>query len=302
MNKIAVIAGGMSDERAVSIRSGAAVAEALRAANYDVVELDYSDNWDNSLATLSSCKVAFIALHGKGGEDGEIQAKLEAANIPYVGSGSASSALCFDKFRFSKLMIENGIPTPLTLLVDKNEYVHSDLIKKPYVLKPNDGGSSIDTFIVRDIGLDNQRQLDSFERHTKMILQPLISGAEITVAVIGDDTMPVIEIIPPIDMEFDYENKYNGATQELCPPKNISSENQLKAQNLALKVHDLCKCRDMSRTDMIVDEKGDLTVLEINTIPGFTAQSLLPKSAAIFGYSMPQLVDLLIKRALSRAN
>ena len=303
MNTVLVLAGGTSDEREVSLRSGNASAEALRAAGYEVTELDANNPIDIILKAAQNHDVVFLALHGSGGEDGTLQKEFEALHIPFVGSGSAASKLCFDKWEYSKVIIANQLPTPATLLVSKDAFNSAELRKKPYVLKPNDGGSSIDTIIAREPNTVTQAQIDTvFERHSTMLLQELITGAEITVAILGEQALPVIEIIPPTQGEFDYQNKYNGASQEICPPLNIGHEHQELAQKLSLQAHLVTGCQDLSRTDFMISEQGELYILETNTIPGLTPQSLYPKAAATAGISMPDLMDTLVQFALSRTN
>lgn len=251
--------------------------------------------------SLEEIDVVFPALHGLGGEDGQIQTLLEAHGLPFVGSDSVVSALCFNKWRWRELVGQNDIPIAAGELVDKENFRTSSLAIKPFVLKPFDGGSSIDTFIVRDPDLADWQAMEaSFERHPQMLLEALATGTEITVGILGTRALPVIEIVPPESGEFDYENKYNGATRELCPPENVSAEIQQAAQALALKIHTLCGCRDMSRTDMIVGGDGKLTVLETNTIPGLTEQSLFPKAAAAAGLDMAALCSRLVEAALTR--
>ena len=174
------------------------------------------------------------------------------------------------------------------------------LVKSPFVLKPVSGGSSIDTFIVRDANdVPLEAIMHALQKYGSMLLEQLIVGVELTVGILGDEPLPVIEIIPPTNGEFDYENKYNGKTQELCPPKNVSAAVQKRAQKLALRVHRAAGCRDLSRTDMIYEPNTDsLYVLETNTIPGMTAQSLYPKMSSDKTFS--QLCDTLITFALNR--
>jgi D-alanine-D-alanine ligase len=302
MSPVVVLAGGTSDEREVSLRSGAAVANALRACQYEVSILDTKDGLEHILNGLPSDAVIFPALHGIGGEDGTLQALLEQRSIRFVGSGSKASALCFDKFAYSKLLAKHSYTTPSTELVTYQAFRDSPLSAMPFVLKPNDGGSSIDTHVIRNVSsVDLVSFVPVFERHESMILQELISGTEITVAVVGEKALPVIEIIPPADQEFDYENKYNGATQEICPAISVNAAMQTQAQELAVNIHTLSGCQDMSRTDMIITNAGDLYVLETNTIPGLTDQSLLPKAAAAAGMPMQDLCDRLVKRALARS-
>ena len=305
MIKVMILAGGTSDERAVSLRSGAAVAKALAQAEneFHVTVLDPADGLDNLLPELKKADVVFPALHGAGGEDGMLQKLLEGHGIKYVGSDCPASALCFDKARYTELLAKHSVLVPATRLVSCDEFQMSPLREKPFVLKPNDGGSSIDTFVIRDPEkVDTAAIKTAFKQHKRMLLQELIEGVEITIAIIpgdgGDMALPVIEIIPPAGAEFDYENKYNGQTQELCPPKHASEEVQKKARALALHVHELANCRDLSRTDMIVSKNDTLYVLETNTIPGLTEESLVPKAAAQVGITMPKLCEKLVKAAL----
>ncbi len=303
MTKVIVLAGGTSDEREISLKSGAAVARALKTAGYQVDTLDPADGLDNILPRLQEADVVFPALHGKGGEDGTVQKLLEEHGIRYVGPDSQASELCFDKARYTELLHQNGLPAPDTELVKYQEYWRSQLRQKPFALKPNDGGSSIDTFIVRDVANADEAAIkEAFERHGILLLQELIEGDEITIAMLGDEPLPAIEIIPPEGGEFDYENKYNGQTRELCPPEHVSQDAQKQAQQLALEIHRLTGCRDMERTDIMVAPSGELYVLETNTIPGLTDESLLPKAAGKAGYDMPALCDKLVQMALNRAN
>lgn len=296
MKSVLVLAGGDSPESKVSMRSGAAVARALSASGYAVSQADpASDDWQK---VASASEVVFPALHGAGGEDGQIQKQLEKLEIPFVGSGASASALCFDKWCYRQFVQASGLLIPAGELVDAASFANSVLVKNPFVLKPVDGGSSVDTLIARDANRARAEKL--FASHPQMLLEELISGTEITVGVLGNQALPVIEIIPPTHGEFDYENKYNGASQELCPPKHISKEIQQKAQALALKVHKLCGCRDLSRSDFIVTANDEIYLLETNTIPGLTDQSLFPKAASVAGISMPTLVKQLVELAKNR--
>lgn len=298
MSSVVVLAGGTSGEREISLRSGAAIAQALQQKGHQVKTLDPAGGLDGLLQQLKQADVVFPALHGEGGEDGVLQRFLEEYGICYVGPDSRASAVCFDKARYAELLRNHGVTVPADELVGFEEYRKSSLADKPFVLKPNDGGSSIDTFIVRDPEtVNNSAVKEAFARHPKLLLQELIEGDEITVAMLGDEPLPVIEIIPPKGGEFDYENKYNGQTMELCPPKHVNQSIQAQAQILAQKIHRLTGCRDMSRTDIIVTPTEALYVLETNTIPGLTGESLLPKAAGKAGYDMPDLCDKLIEMA-----
>jgi len=298
MTKVLVLSGGISSEREVSQRSGAAVAKALESKGYEIVHHDPKDGTDN----FPKADVGFPALHGIGGEDGTIQVSLEKAGIPYVGSDPSSSSLCFDKWAYKQKLREAGLPTAEGTMVTKDSIWVSEFTRKPFVLKPANGGSSIDTFIIRDIDKVDKAKIDeSFSRHEEMLLEELFEGIEITVGVLDDRPLPAVEIIPPESGEFDYENKYNGKTQEICPPTHISEKAHKDAQDLAVMCHKLMNCRDLSRTDIIVGPDDRLVILETNTLPGMTDASLYPKAAAAGGVPMPELMDHFVKSALARA-
>lgn len=298
MTQIHIVCGGISGEREVSLRSGAAVADALRTKGYDVSVFDTSDDPE----AIVACDVVFPVLHGVGGEDGSIQAMLDAHGVRYVGSDVAASQLCFDKDRYRQMLEDAGLPIAQGALVSEEQYKTHAISQNPHVLKPVDGGSSLDTLIIREgMTADADVIRGIFSRHREMLLEELIVGDELTVGVLGDEALPVIEIIPPKDGEFDYENKYNGQSQELCPPVHVSQEVQKHAQELALAAHQLTGCRDYSRTDIMYDRKRNAYfILETNTIPGMTAQSLFPKMAATAGVDMPTLCDQLVSYALNR--
>nr|AIA13352.1 ATP-grasp domain protein [uncultured bacterium] len=301
MAKVIVLCGGSSPEREVSLRSGAAVAAALEKNGHDVRIVDPQDGLQNYGAELEHADVVFPVLHGVGGEDGSVQQVLEAIDVAYVGSSSAVSSLCFNKERTKKRLREAGIAVPEGMMVTSSTVWESPLVSKPFVLKPVDGGSSIDTFIVRAPEEADKLAIENaLGRHKQMLLEELIEGIEITVGVVGDDAMPAIEIIPPEGGEFDYDNKYNGKTAELCPPVHVTPGQQYKVQKLAAKVHHVLGCRDLSRTDFIMDGSGAFYALELNTLPGMTDQSLLPKAAAAAGMSMEDLVDKLVRAAIKR--
>lgn len=274
------------------------MATALQSKGYTVTTLDPSIATFNEMI---ACDVIFPALHGKGGEDGTLQAEFEARGIRYVGSDSQASALCFDKWRYREFVAKQGLPVAEGAVVQADTYATHVLSAQPYVLKPLDGGSSIDTHIVRDPAqAPHEKILETFHRHPTLLMEQLIAGTELTVGILEATALPVIEIIPPSGGEFDYENKYNGATQELCPPQHVSEAVQQAAQALALQAHQATGCRDFSRTDIMCDASGTLYLLETNTIPGMTDQSLLPKMAFTAGMDMPSFCGKLVELALSR--
>lgn len=296
--KVLVVLGGISAEREVSLRSGSNVIESLKRAGYSVSQYDpkiEGDLKDN----LAGVDVVFPILHGRGGEDGEIQKQLEDIGVPFVGSSSTVSANCFNKITTQKIM--DDVLFPKTEVVNKTTVNESELINKPYVLKPIDEGSSIDTFVVRDISKFDLSSIgDVFARHGEMMLQELIEGKELTAPVLIDKALPIIEIVPPKDQEFDYANKYNGATQEICPPVSISTNAQNKASEISLHIHQKMGCKSFTRSDFILTASGELYALEINTLPGMTKGSLFPKSAKAAGIDIKQLVDILVKDAQAK--
>lgn len=298
MQKVIVVCGGDSEERAISLRSGQSVAEALSSKGYEVLVLDTTCRDEE----LKQSDVVFPVLHGIGGEDGQFQARLETLGINFVGSDSVSSRLCMDKAAYREAMIAAGLTMPEGETVNKDGYFASKLSQLPHVLKPIQGGSTIDTFVIRNL---KQRKIkdieEAFERYEHMLLEELITGPEITVGVLDELALPVIEIIPPQGEEFSCENKYNGKTQELCPPIHISQAVQGKSQKLALQIHKAAGCRDFSRTDFMISLDEKLYLLETNTIPGMTDQSLYPKMAAVAGLDFPSLVDRLVRLACKRA-
>lgn len=298
MVTVNVVCGGSSAEREVSLRSGAAVVQALADAGYKVRSLDLATS---SMEEIVACDVVFPVLHGAGGEDGIFQVELEAKGAKYIGSDSTASRTCFDKWEYRMLIQKYDLPMALGGLVRIENYTQNPIAKSPYVLKPLNGGSSIDTYIVRiPESAPHAQMLDTFPRYPIMLIEQLVVGTELTVGILGEQALPVIEIIPPENAEFDYENKYNGATQELCPPKHVSDVVQKTAQALALKAHQLTGCRDFSRTDIMCDKDNNLYLLETNTIPGMTDQSLFPKMAAAAGIAMPELGKQLVEMALKR--
>lgn len=288
--KITVLGGGDSPEREVSLRSAAAVADALATEGFDVTQLDPADI--QVLDSIPGGSIVFPILHGYHGEDGYVQSELDARNLPYLGSGSKASADCFDKWKTRQLLEQLGLAVALGEHVDKASYPASQLKNGPHVLKAVGGGSSIGTYIVRNPGDISESGVKGvFAVSDTAVVEELVEGVEITVPILDGTALPVIEIQPPKEQEFDYENKYNGLTQELCPAVSISGEVQKTAQVLAEKAHAGLGCRHLSRVDMIVRPDSSMVILEINTMPGMTDQSLFPKSAHAAGIPFPALMS-----------
>lgn len=288
--KVLVLGGGTSNEREASLRSAKTVANAARRAGLDVMESDPQDE-PLALDKISKDTIVFPILHGAYGEDGEVQTELEKRQLPFLGSGSQASAGCWDKWHALNVISGAGVMIARSELVTRENLKKSPLIKNPYVLKVRRGGSSLGVLIARDPALVRNDQIaEVFNMEEPAILEELVTGIEITVAVLDDRPLPVVEIHPPQDKEFDYDNKYNGQSQELSPPQNVSIEGQKEAQRLAVASHKALGCRHLSRTDMIIKDDGSIFVFDVNTMPGLTDQSLYPKAAAVADMTMPQLV------------
>lgn len=299
MERILVLQGGRSGEHEVSLRSAASVIKQLEALGFAVQTADPSEAGFDLERLASDCYVVLPIVHGADGEDGVWQKQLEALGKPFLGSGSVACEITFDKPKYREFVTARGVRMAEGETVTRQQFEASPLRHKPYVLKPINGGSSVDTIILHDVAQepDASRFDTLFSKYPTMLLEQLIEGQELTVGVLDDNALPIILIVPPVGGEFDYENKYNGQTQEIVNPSQIPADIHQKAQELALRVHQLTGCRHLSRTDMIVSQDGELYVLETNTIPGLTDQSLFPKAAAAAGYDMQALVKCFVTLA-----
>jgi D-alanine-D-alanine ligase len=297
--KILVLLGDNSPEREVSLRSGAAVTAALKEAGFEVEQYDPVNGDEGLNEAVSRNDIVFPILHGINGEDGVIQAKLESMGKPFLGSTAAVSKVTFDKQVTHSLLEKASVLMPKFAIVSSSNIGH-ELFQKPFVLKPIEGGSSLDTIIARHNSEKYiQKAIELLKKYPEMLLEELIEGLELTVPVLDENPLPVIAIVPPTDFEFNYDNKYNGKTQEICPvpPSMVPENKQKESQEIALKVHRVLGARHLSRTDIIMSNDGKLYVLEINTMPGMTDQSLMPKAAAVAGYSMEKLVKKFVEIA-----
>ncbi len=302
---MALLAGGRSAEREVSLKSGEQVFRALDPLRYEVLRYDPRDDLVKLAQDASKIDVALIILHGRLGEDGTIQGLLDSLSIPYQGSGVLGSAIAMNKILSKQLYIQAGLPVAPYVVAARNE---SDAVRRvaetlpfPVVVKPENEGSSIGLSIARTPE-DLPRALDrAWQYDRRCLVEQFIQGTEITGGVIGNDdiqALPLVEIIPGDRYEFfDYEAKYTpGASREVCPAR-IPEPTTRRAQELAVRAHRALYCRGYSRTDMIVSGE-DIFVLETNTIPGMTQTSLFPQAAAAAGMDFPALMDRLIELAL----
>lgn len=330
--KIVVLGGGLSSERQVSLVSANSICKALRSLGHKAIFVDMFlglENYEGNLEdvfdipeggcietsikhekpdieavraerknksksrlgkdVLEICKLAdcvFLGLHGEDGEDGKIQAALDLIGVPYTGSDTLGSALSMDKSITKQIMICNGIPTA--------PYVNH----APCVVKEVNGGSSIGIWICQT---DNEMNEAIVNAKYKTIIEKKIEGREFTVPVLGDKALNVIEIVPP-DGKFDYVSKYQSGAegaQEICPARITDKEKEL-LQDLALKLHNALGLKVYSRTDFILDQNGDAWCLEVNTLPGMTPNSLIPRAAKLEGLDYPHLCEEIIRLSLDK--
>ncbi|MEA3369591.1 MAG: D-alanine--D-alanine ligase [Candidatus Ratteibacteria bacterium] len=302
--RVAVLMGGLTREREISLLSGKAVAEALACRKYQVFPLDINGKvkLEKELRE-QKIEIVFIALHGSYGEDGSIQQRLEELKIPYTGSRVKASYLAFNKIEAKRIFRDKGIPTPPFFVINKNQEYNSVLKEMPFqfpwVVKPGAEGSSIGLSIVEAKGqLDKALELAS-ACGEKILLEKYIAGKEITVGILDECSLPIVEIVPK-NRFYDYQAKYSEGFSEYLVPAPIDLEVYQQTQRIALAAHHALGCEGISRVDMRLDEQNQPYVLEINTIPGLTHFSLLPKAAQRIGVSFPDLCSILVKLAKSR--
>lgn len=288
--RVSVLMGGVSEERAVSLSSGAAVAEGLRLAGREVVEVDVLGR-DFDLPPDTDA--VFIALHGGFGEDGRVQEILEERRMPYTGSGPRSSWLAFNKILAKELFFAHDIPTPNFEVLRSGQRRSLDL---PVAVKPVLQGSSFGMHrVTRESDWDAALE-DALSYHGEVIVEPWIEGRELTVGVVCSEALPVLEIRAPGN-NYDYRAKYTKGVTEYIVPAELDARSTLMCRRIALKTFEVLGCRGFGRVDMRMSADGSVYVLELNTIPGFTPTSLLPKSAAAAGYGFSDLCDRIIQSA-----
>jgi len=287
---VAVLMGGPSSEREVSLNSGKAIVTALSARGYDVVPVDVT-----AAALALPCEVdaVFIALHGTFGEDGTVQGLLREKKLPYTGSGPEASRLAFDKVATKKRCMEAGVPTPAFEVLQPDQRRHLPL---PVVVKPLREGSSVGIHRVFDEDQWPASFSDAVRYNGEALIETYIPGRELTVGIVGEDVLPVIEIRAP-DGNYDYRAKYTKGLTEYLVPAPLPDQATRRCQRFARDAFDAVGCRGMGRVDFRMNESGDLYLLEINTIPGFTETSLLPKAARVAGMEFPDLCERILSMA-----
>jgi D-alanine-D-alanine ligase len=319
--KIAVLKGGVSSEREVSLASGREIAKALREVGHQVVEIDVKDALETyhsgasssnntglidfvSNPDVASSDIVFIALHGGAGEDGTVQALLDVMGKPYTGSGMLASALSMDKVLSKRIFEQVGVITPDWRSVENAnlrsvEIAVSSLGGLPVVTKPRNQGSTIGISIVKEETQIEPAVESALKFSRDILVEKYIAGREITVGILGNSALPVIEVAPSKGF-YDYECKYTRGKSKYIVPAKIAEGKSREAQEAALKAYRALGCQDFARVDFRLSREGELQCLEVNTIPGMTGTSLVPMAARGNGMPFPRLVDEICRLALSR--
>jgi D-alanine-D-alanine ligase len=297
--KIAVLYGGTSAERDVSLRSGEAVARGLEKAGFTVELIDPKTTNLNALKERNIDRV-FIALHGRGGEDGIMQGALEVLGVPYTGSDVLGSALSMDKVR-SKLVFQAlGVPTAPFRVVHKREHVtdsETEILNSlggKAMVKPSSEGSSIGMSIVNSAKELSEALVEAFKFDEHVLVEAWINGPEYTVAILGDDALPAIHMETPREF-YDYQAKYQSTNTQYHCPCGLAPEQEEELKSISIKAFKATGAKGWGRVDVMQDEQGQWQVLEVNTSPGMTETSLVPKAASVFGLDFPSLVTRILQ-------
>jgi len=306
LGKIGILMGGPSSERQISLKSGKAVYAALKDAGINCVAIDIqTDSEEENIRLIGSYKIdcAFVALHGEFGEDGRIQAILDNIGIPYTGSGARASSLAMDKIESRIIFSQNGLKVPAWQVLDKARFKPQGGFKAkfnfPLVVKPSSQGSSIGLSIVQDMqGLNKGIEI-AFGFDRRIIIEEYIEGRELTVGIMEERALPVIEIVPK-NKFFDYEAKYISGMTEYIVPAELEKDIAVSVQKAALEAQRLLGCSGCCRVDIILSKNNVPFVLEVNTIPGLTSTSLLPKAAQAVGIGFTELCLRLIRLAYEK--
>ena len=289
MKKIAVLFGGNSDEKEVSLHTGLAVVEAIKE-DYEIIPINMGDDYSELHKKLIDVDVVFIALHGGYGEDGRLQKYLDKHSIKYTGSGSSASMIAMDKNKTKIIAKNNGIPIiDWQMITKQSKEINIDF---PIIIKPNDGGSTIGIYYV-----ENKEQLDSslisaFSYSDNLMIEKYIKGKEISIPILGGQVLPSIEILPS-GFIYDYDSKYKSDGSKYIIPARVNDSLIRSISDDALLLYEEIGCRHYARVDFLVDE-NKYFLLEINTLPGLTSTSLLPKSANFVGLSYRNLIKKII--------
>ncbi|RKH53505.1 D-alanine--D-alanine ligase [Corallococcus aberystwythensis] len=296
--RVGVLMGGWGEEREISLKTGEAVVAALETLGHTVTRVFAGPGLDRALRA-ADIEVAFIALHGRMGEDGRVQGLLELLEIPYTGSGVLASALAMDKPMAKKLFQLHNLATPHGYRVGREDAeraleLHGDS-GFPCVVKPAKGGSSVGLSVVHDAGALVPAVAQACRFGGEALVERFVQGQEVTVGILGDRVLGSCEVSFPRE-GFDYDAKYKGGAQYFLPPR-LSDTRRVNVESLALAAYRALGCRGYGRVDLLCSDKENDVVLEVNTLPGFTPVSLLPKIAARAGLDFPALVQGVLERA-----
>ena len=302
--RVAVVMGGPSSEREVSMETGYAVQRALQTLAYESKSVDFDERFIDNIRKIAP-DVVFNALHGPGGEDGQVQAILDYLHVPYTGSGVEACAIAMDKHLTKKLLAAEGLPTASWDVFDLTGGTLPLLpgsLDLPLVVKPRNEGSAVGVSIVRNHEQWTQTMIDVSEHYSEILAEEYLPGREFTCGVLGTEALPIVEIIPNKDEFYTYDAKYGPGGSTHIVPAHIDEDLAARMQMLALSVHRMIGLRDYSRTDFIVTKEGRPFILEINTLPGLTPTSLLPDACNAAGIPFESLIDRLIGYAMGRAS
>ena len=296
--KILVLMGGWSNEREISLISGKSVFNSLITSGQDVIELDLKRDNISEIKELNPDRV-FIVLHGKGGEDGEIQLYLENLGIPYTGSGSESSKICMNKRITKKILLKNNIQTPNFMEISENTKIEDieNLFQYPFVIKPSSEGSSIGVYIAEDRKSCKEAIKENMKISSDIILEEYKSGKEYTVGILDNFALPVIQLIPPGKF-YDYEAKYNSNETKYICPSGLDQNTEEEIKKLSIDCFRALNCRGWGRVDLIIDEQNKPWIIELNTVPGMTEHSLVPMAANQKNINFDELVLKILDTSL----
>ncbi len=300
--KIAILYGGISSENKISIKTAFAIAEAI-SKKFDIEMIHLNGHISMHLKKMLSSDLVINALHGGDGEDGTIQAYLDLHNIPYTGSGSKASKISMDK-NHSKIIAQSlNISTPKWFLIKRSKdfdiKLHYSNISKfdfPFVVKPSDEGSTHGLTIIQKNDDIEKAIIRAFEFSDEILVEKFISGRELTIGILGDKTLPIVEIKPSHD-HYDYDCKYKEGLSDYIVPAKLSDSLGEKISEDAMNIHEALGCRHYSRVDFRINDNDEYYFLEINTLPGMTSTSLLPKAAKAAGLDFIDLIQTIINMA-----
>jgi D-alanine-D-alanine ligase len=310
MTRVAVLKGGRSLERQVSLRSGARVEDALKRLDHEVVAIDVALDLIRRLRETAP-DVAFIAMHGRDGEDGTVQELLEILGIPYTGSGVLACSRATDKVLAKHLMVEAGIPTPEFFAFNETAFRElgaaealpaiEERLDFPIVVKPSSQGSALGIKFARSAADVPAALVAAFSYDSRVLLERYVDGRDLAVSILEGEALPVVEAVPRDEEFYDFEARYEiGRTDFVCPAELPDGLTEL-AQDLAVRTYRLLGCSAFARVDLMLGAADDLTVLEANPIPGLTETSLLPQAAEAAGISFDELVGRILELALEAA-